>query len=461
MVVSSIESTFFPTHDLGKKTLVMDSNNGKWAIVPSNLAALGPMVPADLSSEQKGQRDSLVAELKRIGLGAPRNALPQQLSTLILKLTKVCNYRCQYCYDMEPDDKLTHMSEDAALAVLEEAIPMAQAGDPRYVANDLTVILHGGEPTLFFPLIRRLVTFGEQTAARHGKRVHFCGQTNMSRLTGEMVKFFNAHRVQWGVSLDGPPEINDRYRKLPDGRGTYAAFADALERYPGFVRQCGVLTTVTSATEGKLYPIAKHFRDLNMPAWDWSLFQPIGLGREGAKQYAYSVDRVIASWNELFDGVLRGEFDGFQIGPVTKYLSNFITGPGPQMCLREGCGAARELLSVSSDGTIEACDCIDRTGPLGNLGLLQIQTRDSLQRALESEKAKKIRGRNVRLGQCDECIWLAVCGGTCLAHAGTLHGIDHHMCAIAMNAFDRIAKAIAEGDALRRYWKSFYTGTMQ
>lgn len=441
------------TVEYGDVSLLIDRGNGKWVVIASDDAR----VLTDPAADGQDRKERLLGTLEQHGLLRSPFVPPARLNTLILKITKVCNYRCEYCYDMEPDDNLVHMSYDIAHAAICEALTLARNPSPGLVLSDLTVILHGGEPTLFFPFIQRLVTEAEGFAANLGKRVKFTGQTNLSRLTQEMVDFSIAHNITWGVSLDGPPHVNDRFRLLPNGQGTYQLFQQALDKYPDFVRQFGVLTTVTSHNERQLLGIARHFRDIGMPAWDWSLFQPIGMARAHEGSMGYDVDAVVHSWDELFDEVVAGSFDGFAVQPVLDYLQNFLTGPGPNMCMRNGCGAARDLLSVSSDGQIEACDTIDRRGPLGNLGLLQIQTRDSLERALRSDKAQLIRSRDVtRANLCDECAWLAVCGGTCLAHARELHAVDRSMCALAMNAFNRIAESVATVGELKRYWSSLY-----
>lgn len=311
-----------------------------------------------------------------------------------------------------------------AIRAIEEALELSD--------GRLTVLLHGGEPTLFFDFIERLVTDGEQIADRLHKTVEFAGQTNLSRLSARMVSFSMAHRISWGVSLDGGPALNDRFRVLRNGEGTYSRFEAARREFPAFVERCGIMTTVTAATQDALLGIARHFRDLGLHSWAWSLFQPIGMGRAQEEEFAFSTSRVIASWNQMLDAVEGGEFDGFAVLPVSDYIRNMVVGPGPNMCMRTQCGAARDLMSVSSNGTIEACDCIDRKGPLANLGVIQIQTRDSLLRARQSEKADLIRSRNVEVGNCGSCTWLSVCGGTCLAHAGSVHGIWQAQCEIAM-----------------------------
>ncbi len=449
----------FSILDLGRKTLIMDRENGKWAMVPSTVSPMLKLIPMPehlVPEDLRGRREALSERLFEAGVGGAAYEAPRSLTTLILKITKVCNYRCQYCYDMEPDDKMVHLPYEIALSAVAEALRIVERRTERPDKPDLAIILHGGEPTLFFGFIKKLVLETEQLASSLGKKVLFAGQTNASRINQDMVDFSTEHRLNWGISIDGPASINDRFRVLADGDGTYGDFERALREFPEFVRNCGILTTVTANNQDQLLMIARHFRDLGFTTWDWSLFQAIGAARGQCDRFGFSIERVVSSWNRLFDAVEGGEFAGFQVKPLTDYLHNFILGPGSNMCMRQNCGAARDLLSVSSDGSIEACDCIDRKGPLGNLGLVQIGTSTSLQRALVSEKAQMIRSREVKTGMCGECIWLPLCGGTCLAHAGSLHGVYDTQCRLAMNAFQRIATSIAESDNLRRYWNSLY-----
>jgi uncharacterized protein len=432
--------------EFDRATLIMDRFNGKWATIPPALTPVAQILATDtrhLSGSIQAKKDQLASELESLGL---TRDVPQQsegLTTLIVKLTNACNYACTYCYDREEEDKATHLSPATAVTAIKQALVLA--------AEKLTVVLHGGEPTLRFPQIKQIVLESEQTATKLGKRVVFCGQTNLSCLTQEIVDFSIEHAISWGLSLDGPPDLNDRFRVLHSGAGTYNHFEKALEQFPSFVRSCGVMSTVTSVTDKHLLRIARHFRDLRLSHWDWSLFQPIGRGRNTSDTLEFSVDDVVDSWNRLFDAILDGEFDGFPVMPVMKYLDNFFNGPGGNMCMRKQCGAARDLLSISANNTIEACDCIDPASNLSNLGVFNKSDEDSLQAARESNTAKDIRSRNVELGKCSTCIWLSVCGGTCLAHAGKLHGVWEAQCILAMNAFTRIAESVTESNKLREY----------
>jgi uncharacterized protein len=454
-----MQTRFLSLLPLGEKALVMDRSNGKWAMVAAEAVPLVRLLPFGeeaIPPELRPRRDALDRALAASGLGGEPYAPRRTFNALILKLTKACNFRCGYCYSTEPEDAPAEMPLGIALEAVRQALQRETDAPPDANRPDLLVILHGGEPLLCFPLIRDLVLAAEGLAARLGKKIAFGGQTNLSRLNRAVVGFSLEHHVAWGVSLDGPPELNDCFRVLAGGGGTYKFFEKARRTYPEFVRTCGVLTTVTAHNQDRLLDIARHFRDCGAAGWGWTLFQAAGLGRDGTGRFGVSYDRLLAAWNLLFDAVEAGEFDGFEVGPVVRYLENLVCGPGSNMCMRNGCGAARELLSVSSDGVIEACDCIDRKSPLAGLGMVRIGAADSLRQAERSEKARVIRSRDVALGECGECIWLAVCGGGCLAYTPSLHGRPEGQCALAKNAFTRIARSIAASSSLKRYWDSVF-----
>ncbi len=430
------------------KYLVMDRVSGRWVLLDPALEPLLPLIAQnsqDIPSAYRGSvaelRDSLIKE----GLGISNSEKQfSVLNTLILKLTNACNLACQYCYDYEQQEHATTLALEHSRSAIRQALELA--------SGTLWVILHGGEPMLMWRQVEELVKFGEQVATQLNKDIRFTGQSNFTRLNDRIVEFSLDHNISWGISLDGDARLNDRFRINHQGQGSYDHFFAAYRKYPKFVRQSSVMSTVTAANEGQLLQIARHFRDLGMAAWDWSLFQPIGRGRSQHMVYQPRQSRLLKSWHTLFDAVLDGEFDGFPILPVRKYLDNFIYGPAGNMCLRPQCGAARDLLSISADGTIEACDCIDPSGHLAGLGHLDHTT---LNQAKASPVADTIRSRDMEQHpQCKDCIWFGICGGTCVAHAGRVDAVWSDGCAVAHTAFDRISQALADGQSLQRYLNS-------
>lgn len=435
----------------GDYLMVIDRISGRWATVERSWEPVLPFLGAasrDLPSQLRDPVSRLRAALEERNVGVVgKERHFGGLTTVILKLTNACNYACTYCYDFERFERATSLPLATGIKALEQAIDL--------VESKLWVILHGGEPMLMWDLVESLVENGERLARASGKQIWFIGQTNMSRLNDRIINFSLRHNIVWGVSIDGVPSVHDKFRVTHTGEGTYDRFASALRKYPGFVRGCGVMSTITSANEGRLLECARHFRDLGMTSWDWSLFQPIGRGRDRGTQFSLDSDVLVNSWEELFFAVEGGEFDGFAVMPIKKYLDNFIVGPASNMCMRPECGAARDLLSISASGVIEACDCIDPTGPLAHLGNLETA---SLSDARESPVAEQIRNRDLSNAPCEDCLWFGVCGGTCLAHAPSLNEVWADGCALAMRAFDRISDSLVRSNRLVEYANSLQAG---
>jgi uncharacterized protein len=450
LVEAAVEPGRLRTLRRGGKVLVMDRVTGRSTFVPLDrepflhlIAWEEEQLPADLA----GLRRQVVGELAAQGVGTLEEPRFESLNTLILKLTKACNFTCTYCYEYESEDKAVHLDVDWARSAVRQSLELCDGW--------LQLIFHGGEPFFMFDRIKEIVLYGEAQAALLDKQIFFTGQTNLSRLSDDTIRFSVEHDIHWGFSLDGPPQHNDRFRIMRNGSGTHRYFEEALARYPEFVRGCSALVTVTSANQDDLLGISRYLQACGLSGWDWSLFHPIGRGRRH-EEMEFDVGRLIASWNELFDAVVAGEFEGFAVDPVLDYVNNFVQGPGRNMCMRQNCGAARDLLSISSDGQIEACDCLDKLGPFANLGHVG---ETSLAAARDCETAQTIRSRDTRQSRCDDCIWLAVCGGSCLAYAPGLHGVYETGCQLALNAFDRISSQLAASDRLLAYRRSCYGPT--
>ena len=275
-------------------------------------------------------------------------------------------------------------------------------------------------------------------------------QTNGTQFTRHVVDFLLAEDFAVGVSLDGPAQINDALRVDHAGRGHQTRIEQALRDYPELTSRLGILTTVTSHNVRNLVDVARYVRELGVPRWDTTLFEASGRGAHDPERFKPDTNRLIDSYFWLMDAIEQGEFDQMEVRPVLKYLRNALSNRRSSMCLRNGCGAAADLVSIRVDGTIEACDCIkDPSLELGSLGEV------SIDEALRSTAANDIRGRTTdNLLACRSCDWRIMCGGTCQAKA-SLNTVDEQQCRLAMAVFPEIFRRLAESDRLQRYAQLF------
>jgi uncharacterized protein len=413
------------------------------------LAALGA---GELDELADGDRSPLFEQLRRCGLiqeqapaascGGGCSGAQGSLNTLILKLVGYCDLACRYCYDFHVPTYSRRLSEEVARRAIVDSLDRS--------GPSLRIIFHGGEPLMAMDQIRSLVPFAQDAARTASRAVTFTVQTNGRHFSPETVDFLLENKFSIGVSLDGPPEINDRHRVDHAGRGHFAEIETALQSDPRLLAAVGVLTTVTRTNARRLLETAKYFRDMGVKGWETTLFQPLGRATDASAQFTPPTDAIIRSYLALFDAVEAGEFDEMAVMPVLRYVRNVLTTERRSMCLRDACGAARDLVSISVDGTIQSCDCIgDPTLSLGRMD------REGIAEALEGPVAETIRSRSTSaLSPCRECDWRSFCGGTCLARSG-LKQVDEQECQIALALFPDIFRRLANSDRLKRYARRF------
>lgn len=130
----------------------------------------------------------------------------------------VCDIKCDYCFYLEKR-ALFDSSEQYRMPndVLATYIRQYVESQPTPVVE---FVWHGGEPTLLgVDFFRRVVEL--QQPYRASKEIRNVLQTNAMRLNDEWCEFFKANNFFIGVSLDGPQDIHDRYRKDRHGEGTF------------------------------------------------------------------------------------------------------------------------------------------------------------------------------------------------------------------------------------------------
>ncbi len=160
---------------------------------------------------------------------------------LVLTLTGRCNFACRYCYAAEQDQ--VDMTEETAMAALD----LAAAGGARFLLQ-----FSGGEPLLRFPVIRKLVHEVERRKLDAQMQL----QTNGSLLTRDMARWIYDHNIGIGLSMDGKPSVNDKYRIAKDGSSASAGVARGFAALEAEGIAAGLTCVVTSENVDKLDTIA-------------------------------------------------------------------------------------------------------------------------------------------------------------------------------------------------------------
>lgn len=173
---------------------------------------------------------------------------------LLLKCTSACNYSCTYCYDHDEIHKSKNLDFEKTCERVKEALDLSK--------QYLTLLFHGGEPLIRKKFIQDVSKFAREYAKSIGKSIFFKMQTHGGMFSDDIIDFLTEYDFFVGISLDGPPAINDQFRVLKDGTGTYSRFHAAYQKYGQFMRdRCGVITTPTTVSSLHLLDVARYFRE--------------------------------------------------------------------------------------------------------------------------------------------------------------------------------------------------------
>ena len=131
----------------------------------------------------------------------------------------ICNLDCHYCYYLEkehlyPEGESFRMPNE----ILEEYIVQHIDASPE---TTIRFSWHGGEPTVLgLDYFREIVAL-QRKHQPHDQRVVNGVQTNGTLLDEDWCRFFAKEGFTVGLSLDGPPEMHDRYRVTKDQKPTH------------------------------------------------------------------------------------------------------------------------------------------------------------------------------------------------------------------------------------------------
>jgi len=221
-----------------------------------------------MGSEEKNPRRSLPvlspsAPSVPAASGAPpvfrqRDDTPPRFHLLAKPSGSTCNIDCTYCFFLSKEALYPNEKRRMSEGTLENYVRQLLES---HRSPQVTVAWQGGEPTLMgLDFFRRSVELVEKHR-RPDQAVEHTIQTNGILLDDEWCAFFKEHDFLVGLSVDGPREIHDTYRRNRGGRGTFAQ----VMRGWGYLRKHGVefniLCTVNAANEKHGRTVYRFFRD--------------------------------------------------------------------------------------------------------------------------------------------------------------------------------------------------------
>ena len=141
---------------------------------------------------------------------------PIIVKALCLHIAHDCNLACKYCFAGEGEyhgDRAL-MSFEVGKKALDFLVAHSGAN------KNLEVDFFGGEPTMNFDVVKRIVAYGRSIEEANQKKFRFTLTTNGILLDDDMIEFANKEMSNIVLSIDGRKEVNDKMRPTRNNQGS-------------------------------------------------------------------------------------------------------------------------------------------------------------------------------------------------------------------------------------------------
>ena len=350
---------------------------------------------------------------------AKSEPLPESfpLQTIVLNVTNQCNLSCQYCYEFgedkvaTPEGKPKFMAWETAKSSVDYLFAESQG------RKSVHITFFGGETLMNFPLLKQVVAYARTRAQELKVNIDFSLTTNATLLSPTIIEYLAENAIGVTVSMDGPKEMQDKFRVFSNGRGSYDIIKPKVQNLLATHRTRPIAARVTM-TSGAM-DVKKIYRHLKHELGFYEVgFAPVTTSP--SRLYSINepgMDSVLEQFSELADEylefALRGEHHGFS--NVSDTLSELHQGVNKSL----PCGAGLGMVGVGPSGDIAPCHRFVDSDQhvLGNVST-----------GIDKEKQSDFltRGNIDTKYDCHECWARPLCAGGCHHEAFVRYGDTGH-----------------------------------
>jgi uncharacterized protein len=318
----------------------------------------------------------------------------------------VCNLNCSYCYYLRKE-RLYPKAEPFRMPdeILEEYIDQHISVCPERV---IRFSWHGGEPTLLgLDYFRKVVAL--QCKHQPPNRLIVNGiQTNGTLLDEDWCRFFARESFAVGLSLDGPPEMHDRYRVTKDQNPTHRQAIRGYKLLRKHHVHTDILCVVNAYNVKFPLQVYRFFKQINV---EYVSFLPMVEPQLNTESRISPISVPAEAWGTFLCTVFD-EWVDRDIGRIKVQVFEEATRTAfnqeHSLCIfRPTCG---DVPVVEHNGDFYSCDhFVDAEHRIGNI-------KDTPLVELLESPAQRAFGKaklDTLPRQCRECEVRAMCNGAC------------------------------------------------
>ena len=331
------------------------------------------------------------------------------IKALCLNIAHDCNLRCEYCFAGKGDycQGRMLMSEEVGKAAIDYLLHYSQG------RHNLEVDFFGGEPTINFDVVKKVVEYARSKEKEFDKKFRFTITTNGLILNDDMMDFINREMYNVVCSVDGRKEINDRVRARVDGSGCYDAIIPHFQELIRRREASGNDENWQYYVRGTFTKYNKDFGNDVMHMFDLGFdqisFEPVVADAKQPYALTYEdLPDVFAEYERLSKLIIENKKSAGKHFNFYHFMIDLDQGPCAIKRLR-GCGCGNEYVAITPDGDVYPCHQFvgHEEWKMGNVFDLSInkEMKDNFARATVYHKPK-----------CQECWAKFYCSGGCNAN---------------------------------------------
>lgn len=329
-----------------------------------------------------------------------------------------CNLACEYCYYLE---KLQLYRHDARHVMSDE---MLERFVKQYIESQtmqqVLFCWHGGE-TLMRPLsfYEKVVRLQRQYA--QGRQIDNIIQTNGTMIDDRWAQFFHDQGWLVGVSIDGPEEFHDEYRRNKAGRPSWRQVMRGINCLNKHQVEWNAMAVVNDFNADYPLDFYQFFKDIGCHYLQFTpIVERISTHPDG-RHLASMADDAQAEladfsvtpeqWGHflctVFDQWVRNDVGSTFVQLFDTTLANWMGMEGSLCTMARECGHAGVM---EYNGDVYSCDhFVFPEYKLGNIrdNTLTEMMYSDRQRAFGQNKYRSLPQ------QCKSCHYLFACHGEC------------------------------------------------
>ena len=360
----------------------------------------------------------------------------------------LCNLACKYCYYLEKSKLYTNnprhvMSDELLERFTRDYIAMQ-------TSPNVLFTWHGGE-TLMRPISFYKKALELQKKYAGGRNIDNSIQTNGTLITEEWARFFKENHFLVGVSIDGPQEFHDEYRKTRTGKPSFLQVMKGIQWLNRYGVEWNAMAVVNDFNGDYPLDFYHFFKEIDCHYIQFTPVVERYYRHPDGRMLASPIDGAVAEltdfsvspeqWGKflctLFDEWVRNDVGEYFVQIFDSTLAGWMGVP-PSLCsMGETCGHAGVM---EFNGDVYACDhYVFPEFKLGNI------YQDTLTNMMYSERQMRFGNnkRDLLTRQCRECDFLFACHGECPRNrfAQSRDGEDgqNYLCAGYYEYFQHVA----------------------